>query len=103
VERRSVSTTIYHQSEYPTLSDRDDLTVNWLIERWQADSDRGARDALVQRFLPLGRRLARRYDNPHEPLEDLVQVAAVGLLGAIDRFDPDRGVTELARFLELGL
>jgi RNA polymerase sigma-B factor len=88
-----VSTTIYHQSECPALSDRDDLTVDWLIERWQAESDRGARDELVQRYLPLARRLARRYDNPYEPLEDLVQVAAVGLLGAIDRFDPDRGVS----------
>jgi RNA polymerase sigma-B factor len=92
-ERRSVSTTICHQSEFPALSDRDDLTVNWLIERWQAERDRGARDALVQRFLPLARRLAGRYDNPYEPLEDLVQVAAVGLLGAIERFDPDRGVS----------
>jgi RNA polymerase sigma-B factor len=99
-ERRSVSTTICHQSEFPALSDRDDLTVNWLIERWQAERDRGARDAVIQRFLPLARRLAGRYDNPYEPLEDLVQVAAVGLLGAIERFDPDRGVS-FGRFATL--
>jgi RNA polymerase sigma-B factor len=51
-----------------------------------------AREELVERFMPLARRLAGRYGGPQEPLEDLVQVAAVGLLAAIDRFDPDRGV-----------
>lgn len=56
------------------------------------DGDRHARDELFERFLPLARRLARRYDRPHEPFEDLVQVAAIGLLGAIDRFDPERGI-----------
>ena len=39
----------------------------------------------------MARRLAGRYANPYEPMEDLVQVATVGLLDAIDRFDPDRG------------
>ena len=47
---------------------------------------------LLTRFLPLARKLASRYANPHEPLEDLVQVASLGLLGAIDRFEPTRGV-----------
>jgi RNA polymerase sigma-B factor len=42
--------------------------------------------------MPLARRLAARYRGSEEPFEDLVQVATVGLLGAIDRFDPDRGV-----------
>jgi RNA polymerase sigma-B factor len=41
--------------------------------------------------MPLARRLAARYPNPYEPFEDLVQVASIGLLGAIDRFDPERG------------
>jgi RNA polymerase sigma-B factor len=40
----------------------------------------------------MARRLAARYNNPHEPQEDLIQVAAMGLLAAADRFDPDRGV-----------
>jgi RNA polymerase sigma-B factor len=53
--------------------------------------DRRARDELVQRFLPLARKMALRYNYTNEPLEDLVQVAAVGLLKAIERFDPDRG------------
>lgn len=64
-----------------------------LAARWRDDGDRRARDELFARFLPLARRLARRYDRPHEPFEDLVQVAAVGLLGAIDRFDPQRGIS----------
>jgi len=65
--------------------------VNALITRWQTHADVPARDALFERFLPLTRRLARRYRTPHEPFEDLMQVASVGLLGAIDRFDPSRG------------
>lgn len=51
-----------------------------------------ARDELLRRYLPLARRLAARYHNPHEPFEDLVQVANLGLLNAIDRYDPERGV-----------
>ncbi len=63
-----------------------------LMALWCEHRDQAARDEMFQRFLPLARKLAARYSNPHEPLEDLVQVASVGLLGAIDRFDPDRGV-----------
>lgn len=66
--------------------------TNTLAERWRDARDVAARDALFARFLPLARKLAGRYANPHEPMEDLIQVASVGLLGAIDRFDPDRGV-----------
>jgi RNA polymerase sigma-B factor len=68
------------------------LETNVLVARWRDDSDEQARDELFARFLPLARKLAARYSNPHEPLEDLVQVASLGLLGAIDRFDPSRGV-----------
>ncbi len=63
-----------------------------LVLRWQEHDDRRARDELFARFLPLARKLAGRYPNANEPAEDLVQVASVGLLGAIDRFDPRRGV-----------
>lgn len=63
-----------------------------LMARCHEDADQQAREELFTRFLPLARKLAARYSNPHEPLEDLVQVASVGLLGAIDRFDPSRGV-----------
>src|SRR5215213_7182580 len=52
--------------------------------------DRQARTELVARFLPLARQLARRYQRAGEPLDDLNQVASLGLLKAIDRFDPSR-------------
>jgi RNA polymerase sigma-B factor len=51
-----------------------------------------ARDELLRRHLPLARRLAARYQNPHEPFEDLAQVANLGLLNAVDRYDHERGV-----------
>ena len=54
--------------------------------------DTTARDALAERFLPLARQLARRYQRADEPLDDLVQVASLGLIKAIDRFDPAREV-----------
>ena len=63
-----------------------------LFAQYRGRDDQAARDALVDRFLPLATRLARRYHRGGEPLEDLVQVASIGLLKAIDRFDPARGV-----------
>jgi RNA polymerase sigma-B factor len=62
-----------------------------LFHRWRALEDRGARDRLIERFLPLARKLARRYTSSSEPYEDLVQVASLGLVKAVERFDPDRG------------
>ena len=49
-------------------------------------------EELTQRFMPLARRLAARYRGGREPYEDLVQVASVGLVNALSRFDPERGV-----------
>jgi RNA polymerase sigma-B factor len=63
-----------------------------LFARYRERDDQAARDALVERFLPLATQLARRYHRGNEPLDDLVQVASVGLLNAIDRFDPARGI-----------
>ncbi len=71
-------------------STRDHDSVPALVRRWQQHRDHRARDLLFERFYPLARKLARRYTSANEPLEDLVQVASVGLLGAIDRFDPGR-------------
>jgi RNA polymerase sigma-B factor len=62
-----------------------------LFLRWKQFDDEGARGALVERFLPLARSLARRYAHSGVPLEDLIQVASFGLVKAIDRFDPARG------------
>lgn len=61
-----------------------------LLLRYHRDGDDRAREKLVARFLPLARQLARRYQRGPEPLEDLVQVASLGLVKAIDRFDPAR-------------
>ena len=85
-----MTATLHH---VPRRSARHDAAdTNTLAERWHVDGDQRAREELFQRFMPLARKLASRYTNPHEPLEDLVQVASMGLLGAIDRFDPSRGV-----------
>jgi RNA polymerase sigma-B factor len=56
------------------------------------EGDEQARKQLVERFLPLARQLARRYQRAGEPLDDLMQVASMGLIKAIDRFDPDREI-----------
>jgi RNA polymerase sigma-B factor len=71
--------------ERRTLEDRR------LLTRYRESGDPAAREELVKRFLPLARQLARRYQRTNEPLDDLMQVASVGLVKAIDRFDPDRG------------
>jgi RNA polymerase sigma-B factor len=62
-----------------------------LFVRWQEHRDQRAREELVQRFLPLARKLARRYSGAREPFDDLMQVASLGLVKAIDRFDTSRG------------
>ncbi|MFL5860687.1 MAG: SigB/SigF/SigG family RNA polymerase sigma factor [Solirubrobacteraceae bacterium] len=62
-----------------------------LFIAWQQGGDRQARDELVQRFLPLARKLARRYSGAREPFDDLLQVASLGLVKAIDRYDLSRG------------
>jgi RNA polymerase sigma-B factor len=68
-----------------TREDRD------LFLRYR-DGDPLAREQLVERFLPLARQLARRYQRASEPLDDLLQVASMGLIKAIDRFDSDREI-----------
>jgi RNA polymerase sigma-B factor len=66
--------------------------VRALLHRWHFEGDRAARDEVARRMLPLARSLARRYANKGEPLDDLEQVACVGLIKAIDRFDLSRDV-----------
>ncbi len=50
------------------------------------------RNQLVRMHLPLVEHLARRFRNRGEPLDDLTQVATIGLIKSVDRFDPERGV-----------
>jgi RNA polymerase sigma-B factor len=80
-----------------------EIPVNVALDRapeaslWAARRDNvAARDELVRRYLPLARRLAMRYQSPHEVLDDLVQVANVGLIGAVNRFESDRGSSFVA-------
>ncbi|MGZ4232876.1 MAG: SigB/SigF/SigG family RNA polymerase sigma factor [Solirubrobacteraceae bacterium] len=63
-----------------------------LFERYLDRRDPVYRELLVERFLPLARHLARRYQGPHEPFDDLFQVACLGLVKAIDRFDLERDI-----------
>jgi len=63
-----------------------------LLRRWHEEGDRAAREEVTERMLPLARSLARRYAGKGEPLDDLEQVASLGLLKAIDRFDVSRDV-----------
>jgi len=73
-----------------TRSAGEDQDVQALFDRLGKEPD--ARDRLVERFQPLAEYLARRFIRRGEPLEDLTQVANIGLLNAIDRFDAERGV-----------
>jgi RNA polymerase sigma-B factor len=66
-------------------------TERQLLVRYHEEGDLAAREELCERFLPLARDLALRYTYTDEPLDDLVQVASLGLIKAIDRFEPDRG------------
>jgi RNA polymerase sigma-B factor len=69
-----------------------EMATRGLFEGWQRKKDPRARECLVECYLPLARKLAARYrGRAGEPFDDLLQVASVGLLKAIDRFDPDRG------------
>jgi RNA polymerase sigma-B factor len=61
------------------------------LARLRRTGDPAERDALVERYLPLAYSVAARYGHTREPLDDLRQVAVLGLLKAIDRFDPSRG------------
>ena len=63
-----------------------------LLRRYHEDGDLAAREQLIERYMSLVRSLARRYAYRGEQLDDLVQIGAIGLIKAIDRFDLERGV-----------
>jgi len=63
-----------------------------LLKRYYEQGDLQARERLIEQYMSLVRSLARRYAYRGEQLEDLVQIGAIGLIKAIDRFDVSRGV-----------
>src|SRR5918995_3597656 len=77
-----------------TAAPRDERSADerTLLVRYARTRDPKILDQLVKTFMPLARRLAARYRGDWEPVEDLEQVASLGLVKALDRFDPSRGV-----------
>jgi RNA polymerase sigma-B factor len=67
-------------------------TLASLLSRYHRYGDRSARERAISMSMPLARRIAVRHYHGREPLDDLVQVAYLALVTAVDRFDPDRGV-----------
>src|ERR1700680_1298910 len=78
-------------SRLPLERGRGQTDNTELFLQWKKAGDKRAREELVDRFLPLARNLARRYAGAREPFDDLLQVASLGLVKAIDRFDVSRG------------
>ena len=62
-----------------------------LLALYRRTGDPRVRERAIAQYLPLARRLAARYHRRQEPFEDLVQVACLGLVKAVERYDPARG------------
>src|SRR5207244_2180489 len=77
-----------HVEKQTRVSESDKV----LLRRYHEEGDLQAREQLIEQYMSLVRSLARRYSYRGEQLEDLVQIGAIGLIKAIDRFDIDRGV-----------
>src|SRR5438132_12730303 len=75
-----------------SLQDEEREELRRKFDEYHRTADPRLRDELVTAHLGLAEYLARRFANRGEPLDDLVQVASVGLLKAVDRFDPERGL-----------
>jgi RNA polymerase sigma-B factor len=73
-------------SESSPVSERE------LWRRFTVHRDQAARVELIELYMPLARRMASRYAGVSEPYDDLLQVASLGLLNAVDRFDSSRGI-----------
>src|SRR5687768_729009 len=75
----------------PAKVARDDAAYEHGLHLRCSDGDPAAKEELVERFMPLAKRLASRYRAGTESQEDLQQVACLGLLKALDRYDPEAG------------
>src|SRR2546423_11053778 len=71
-------------------TDRNELRRK--LEEYAESGDKALRDEIVASQVGLAEYLARRFKNRGEPIEDLIQVALLGLLKAVERFDPSRGL-----------
>jgi RNA polymerase sigma-B factor len=88
----------------PIREDRHDTDYEHLLPLFRRLADesvsaldrRQVRDEIVAGHLPLAEHIARKYQHRGQPMDDLRQVARVGLIGAVDRFDPDRGTDFVA-------
>ncbi len=70
----------------------DKARTRRLLVRYHKQGDQNARERVIQEQLPLAEFLARKFAGRGEPLDDLIQVASVGLIKAVDRFDVDRKI-----------
>src|SRR5215213_7931402 len=82
------------RTDLPPAGDPADALANEeeLLHDYALTRDENAREELVRRFLPFARSLAMRYSGGVEPSDDLFQVASLGLVSALERYDPERGV-----------
>jgi RNA polymerase sigma-B factor len=75
-----------------TSEPRSPVYERELWRRFTGHRDQAAREALIELYMPLARRMASRYAGVSEPYDDLLQVASLGLLNAVDRYDASRGI-----------
>jgi len=80
------------QTRRPSSASAGRESVNSLIREYREHGDLRARERLIQQYMPLVKSLARRHSMRGEQYEDLVQVGCIGLIKAVDRFDPQRKV-----------
>ena len=75
-----------------TISDGERAMLRQRFDDYRTTGDLAIRDELIRAHLRLAVHLARRFDNRGVPFDDLVQVASVGLVKAVERFEPERGL-----------
>jgi RNA polymerase sigma-B factor len=84
-----VSSRVEQRDDTAASGDADAMLE--MFRAYRRTRDRDLRNALVEHYIELARALARRFANRNEPLDDLEQVAMLGVLKAVERFDPEHG------------